>query len=250
MVFITGASSGIGAATARGFARKGKALFLAARRIDRLEKMAAEFKRELAVEVHAAELDVRDTAAIEAFARLHEGLLARTTILVNSAGLAKGLDPLQTGKPDDWDAMFDTNVKGLLHVTRAVLPHFLEKNEGHIVNLGSVAGRWVYPKGNVYCASKHAVHALSQALRIDLAGTRIRVTEISPGMVETEFSVVRLGDEKKAKDVYAGMKPLTGEDIAEAILWSTGLPPHVNIQEIVLFPTDQATPSTVTRRGT
>jgi NADP-dependent 3-hydroxy acid dehydrogenase YdfG len=176
-------------------------------------------------------------------------LLARVSVLINNAGLAAGFDTLQTGKLDDWDATIDTNVKGLLYVTHALLPHFVERNDGHIINMGSVAGYLVYPKGNVYCASKHAVRAINESLRIDLLGSKIRVTAVSPGMVETEFSVVRMGDQKKADAIYAGMTPLTAQDIAETIHWCARRPKHVNIQDVIIYPTDQAQPTLVSRGG-
>jgi 3-hydroxy acid dehydrogenase/malonic semialdehyde reductase len=170
-------------------------------------------------------------------------------VLVNNAGLAKGLSSIQDGDPADWEEMIDTNVKGLLSVTRAVLPHFLKNGRGHVVNLGSVAGHWVYPKGNVYVATKFAVRALTQAMRMDLSGTPIRVTEISPGMVETEFSLVRFGgDVARAKAVYSDFDPLRPEDIAETITWCVNRPARVNIQELVIYPTAQASPTLITRR--
>lgn len=250
MVFITGASSGIGEACARAFAGIRRDLLLVARREEKLGRVARDIAAKHGVAVHAEVLDVRDPAAVEAFAREHDGLLSRVTVLVNNAGLAKGFDFIQEGKPADWDAMWDTNVKGLLHVTRAVLPHFQRRKEGHVINMGSVAGRWSYPRGNVYMATKRAVSALTEGMRLDLLGSGIRVTEISPGMVETEFSVVRFdGDEGKAKSVYANMTPLTAGDVADAVLWCATRPKHVNVQELVLYPTDQASPTVVSRRG-
>ena len=168
--------------------------------------------------------------------------------LINNAGLALGRDLIQEGNLGDWETMWNVNVKGLLQMTRLTLPYLIEKGSGHIVNLGSVAGRWVYPRGNIYCATKRAVSALTEALRLDLVGTGIRVTEICPGMVETEFSLVRFGgDQDKAKAIYEGVKPLTAEDIAEAVVWSMMRPQHVNIQEMVIFPTQQASTSVVHR---
>ncbi len=250
MILITGGSSGIGECCARAFAAAGRGLVLAARRKDKLEALARELKEKHEIETHALVLDVRSRTAVEGFVRENRALLSRVSVLVNNAGLAKGFDPIQTGNPDDWDAMIDTNVKGLLYVTRAMAPLFIEKKDGHIVNLGSVAGRWIYPKGNVYCATKAAVHALSQAMRLDLHGTGIRVTEISPGMVdETEFSDVRFGDREKARAVYANTTPLTARDVADAVVWSALRPRHVNIQEIVIYPTVQAAPTTVERKA-
>ena len=249
MIFITGASSGIGAACARAFAAQGRALLLVARRAEKLTTLKAELEAKAGLEVHALSLDVRDRAAVEAFSKQYGGLLGRVSVLVNNAGLAKGMGPLDQGHLDDWDAMIDTNLKGLLYVTHALLPLMRTRGSGHIVNLGSVAGHEVYPNGNVYCATKHAVRALTQSLRMDLNGSGIRVTEISPGMVETEFSQVRLGDPAKAKAVYAGMSPLTPQDIAEAIVWRISRPARVNIQELVIYPTDQASPTVIARRN-
>jgi NADP-dependent 3-hydroxy acid dehydrogenase YdfG len=248
VILITGASSGIGEACARAFARERRDLLLVARRGDRLAALVDELRSAHGIQAHARELDVRDRAAVEGFARENAGLLAQVTLLLNNAGLAKGAAPLDRGNPDDWDAMIDTNVKGLLYVTHAVLPHFRARGAGHVVNLGSVAGRWVYPNGNVYCATKYAVRALTEGLRLDLSGSGIRVSEISPGMVESEFSRVRFGDAEKAKAVYAGMTPLRPEDVADAVLWCASRPAHVNVQDIVIYPTDQASPTTVARR--
>jgi 3-hydroxy acid dehydrogenase/malonic semialdehyde reductase len=241
---ITGASSGIGRATAEKLAGDGYNLILMARREERLR----ELRKSLGVEVVLAVVDITKPTEVEAFAAAHARELAQTDVLVNNAGLAKGTEKLFEAKTSDWDTMIDTNVKGLLYVTRAVIPHMMKNNRGHIVNLGSVAGRWVYPGGAVYCASKFAVRALSEGLRLDVMGTSLRVTNIEPGMVETEFSEVRLESAERAKAVYRGMKPLTATDIAETILWCVQRPPHVNIQELVIFPTDQAAIQHVHRR--
>lgn len=249
MIFITGASGGIGEACAIAFAERGHALLLVARRREKLDALAHALREKFKVSVYAFELDVTKRAEVEAFGLKQRELLQQVTILVNNAGLAKGLSTLQDADPDDWDAMIDTNIKGLLHTTRLVVGHFVAKTSGHIVNLGSIAGHWTYPKGNVYCATKSAVHALSESMRLDLHGSGIRVTEISPGMVATDFSRVRLGDESKAKAVYAGVDALTAADIAETICWAVERPARVNIQEIVLYPTDQASPGLVHRRG-
>jgi NADP-dependent 3-hydroxy acid dehydrogenase YdfG len=232
-ILITGATSGIGEATARLLRAKWPSarLLLTGRRAERLERLQAELKAEVFV------LDIRDREAVGRFASSLEGV----NVLVNNAGLAAGLDTFQEASLDDWEEMIDTNVKGLLYVTRALLPKMIAAGSGHIVNIGSVAGRQVYPKGHVYNATKFAVHALTEALRLDVQGMGIRVTEIQPGMVETEFSKVRFkGDEAKAKSVYSGLKPLKPEDVAEAIFWSLNQPPHVNVQELLLMPTDQA----------
>ncbi len=237
-VFISGATAGIGAATARKLAMAGYALILTGRREERLQQIANELAEQ--TEVRVAALDVQDAQAIRALFDAHPEWLGETTVLVNNAGLAAGTDKMQDADPADWDRMIDTNISGLLHLTRNFLPSMIAKGEGHIVNLGSVAGRQVYPGGGVYCATKFAVRALTEGLRMDLAGTGVRVTNISPGMVETEFSAVRMGNSVKAKAVYQGMTPLSAEDIADAIYWAIERPKHVNIQELVIYPTDQA----------
>lgn len=246
IIIITGATSGFGAAAARLLAKKWpKATFwLTGRRKARLDALVKEIGSKRA---KAFAFDIRDKKTVDKFAK--EKDLAKATVLINSAGLAAGLDSFVDADPEDWEAMIDTNVKGLLYMTRAVLPHLIENQEGHIVNLGSVAGKWVYPKGHVYNASKFAVHALTEALRLDVQGKNIRVTTIAPGMAETEFSLVRLkGDKKKAKAVYAGMEPLSAADVAESIYWCLARPAHVNIQELVLYPTVQASPTNVARK--
>jgi len=242
---VTGASAGIGAATARLLAGRGHRVVLVARRLDRLEKLRAE----LPGEGHeCVALDLRETKAVAELPRRLAGVWDQIEILINSAGLAKGVDSVAQAQTADWDEMLDTNVRALMHVTRALLPALKAKGTGHIVNLGSVAGRWVYPGGAVYCATKFAVRAFSEGLRQDLLGSGIRVTNIEPGMVETEFSLVRLQDPKAAEAVYARMHPLRAEDIAETILWSLERPAHVNIQEMVVYPTDQAHVGQVYRR--
>ncbi|OFZ19884.1 MAG: NAD(P)-dependent oxidoreductase [Bdellovibrionales bacterium GWB1_55_8] len=250
-VFISGASSGIGAACARAFGAAGKELVLVARRKDRVQALARDVAKAHGVQVHAFQLDVRDRKAVESFIEEHAGLLSAVEVLVNNAGLAAGLSAIQAGNVDEWERMIDTNLKGLLYVSRGLLPKLIEKSARggncHVVNIGSVAGRWTYPNGNVYCATKFGVRALSESMRLDLHGTGIRVTEIAPGMAETEFSEVRLGDKEKAKAVYAGMRPLSAEDVAETVLWCVGRPKHVNIQELVVFPTDQSSVTLVKR---
>jgi 3-hydroxy acid dehydrogenase/malonic semialdehyde reductase len=228
---ITGASSGIGRATAEQLAAHGMNLILLGRRTPRLQEVRTAIVKAHAVQVEVATVDIQVSSQVAQFAQTFAVTLARVDVLINNAGLAKGVEKLQDG---------DTNVKGLLYVTRAVLPFMLKNGRGHIVNIGSVAGRWVYPNGGVYCATKFAVRALSEGLRMDLAGTPLRVTNIEPGMVETEFSLVRFGDAERAKSVYQGMTPLTPKDIAETITWCLERPAHVNIQELVIFPTDQA----------
>jgi 3-hydroxy acid dehydrogenase / malonic semialdehyde reductase len=256
MILITGATSGIGEATARLFAESGSDLILIGRREDRLAALGAQLAKPQLAEkktgphVYTFSLDVRDTDAVHRWAREQRSLLERVRVLVNNAGLALGLKPLQEYEPREWDAMLDTNVKGLLAMTRELLPYFRDHREGHIVNVGSVAGRHAYPGGNVYCASKAAVRMLTECMRMDLHGTGVRVTEVSPGMVETEFSQVRFnGDAPRADAVYQGMTPLTPRDIAETIAWCVNRPKHVNIQEVVIYPTDQSSP-TLVKRGT
>lgn len=240
-VFITGATSGIGLATARAFAKAGHTLMLAGRRAERLDALRREFGA-----ARVLDLDVRDGDAIARLDR--DGAFRDVDVLVNNAGLALGVDPLHEGDPDEWDTILDTNVKGLLRITRAVLPHMVERGRGHVVNLGSTAGHWVYPGGAVYCASKHAVRALSEGMRMDVHGTGVRVTSVDPGLVETEFSDVRFrGDKERAAKVYQGYQPLTPEDIAETILWCVERPPHVNVQDIVIMPTAQSAIGLVAR---
>lgn len=249
-VFVTGASSGIGQATAHAFAKEGANLLLCARRIDRLEEMKKEFLRLYPdCKVHIFKLDVRNRAAVESALDTLPQEWKDIDILVNNAGLSRGLDKLQDGLIEDWEEMLDTNVKGLLYVTRKVVPWMINRNTGHIINIGSIAGHEVYPKGNVYCASKHAVDAITKGLRLDLVDTSLRVTTVDPGLVETEFSQVRFhGDEEKAKQVYKGFTPLSGDDIADCVLWAATRPAHVQIAEIIVFPTSQASATVVDRK--
>ena len=242
VVLITGATSGIGRATARAFAKEGNKVIVTGRRAERLEALKAELEEEFGAKVCVVSFDVRDEQACNNLLSLLPEEFAEIDILVNNAGLASGLEHINEGASDDWNAMIDTNVKGLLYITRVVSNQMIARGKGgHIVNLGSTAGTQVYENGNVYCATKHAVHAISHGMRIDLLRHRIRVTEIRPGMVETEFSVVRFhGDKQRADGVYKGLKPLVGEDVAAAIVWATSQPEHVNIGEIVLTPTAQA----------
>lgn len=246
-VFISGATSGIGQATARRLATAGYALILTGRREDRLKALSQELNDQ--TDVQTAVLDVRDAFQLRQVFDAHPEWLAKVSVLVNNAGLAAGTEKLQEANPEDWDTMIDTNIKGLLALTHRFLPGMIARRGGHIVNLGSVAGRQVYPGGGVYCATKFAVRALTEGLRLDLMGTGVRVTNISPGMVETEFSEVRMKSAVKAKAVYQGMTPLSAEDIADAIYWSIERPPHVNIQELVIYPTDQAGIGFVHRQG-
>jgi len=241
-VVITGASAGIGAACARAFAREGCRLALVARRRQRLEALAAELGKRHGIEVHTAVLDVRDRAAVEAWAAALPEPLSAPDVLVNNAGLARGLAPLHEGSVEDWEEMIDTNVKGLLWVTRALLPAMVARGRGHVIQIGSIAGHEVYPGGNVYCGTKHFVAALSRAMGIDLLGTGVRVSSVDPGMVETEFSLVRFhGDRERAEAVYRGFRPLGPEDVAEAVLFCATRPAHVNVRELVLMPSAQAT---------
>jgi len=245
IVFITGASSGIGAATARAFARTGATLVLAARRIERLRELAMQFS----VESHLISLDVRDRTAVHRTVATVPPAFREIDVLVNNAGLSRGFEPLHEGSEDDWDEMIDTNVKGLLYVTRAVLPGMVARKRGHIINIGSVAGHETYPRGNVYCASKAAVRALNKGMRLDLLGTGIRVSTVDPGLVPTEFSEVRFhGDRERAAKVYEGTHPLSAADVADAIVWCATRPPWVNVEEMLLMPTDQAAPGMVHRR--
>jgi NADP-dependent 3-hydroxy acid dehydrogenase YdfG len=238
---VTGASAGIGAACAVEFARHGWALALGARRKDRLDELAPRLRELGSPKVLTHAIDVREKADIASFHAAVAAAFPRIDVLVNNAGLAAGLDPVVTGKDDDWEAMLDTNVYALLRVTRAFLPGMIAADHGHIINMGSIAGFHTYANGAAYAGSKHAVKAISGALRLELNGTRIRVSEVDPGMVETEFSLVRLGqDEAKAKAVYQGMTPLTGEDIADCVYFAASRPAHVNIDHIIIMPTDQA----------
>ena len=241
VAFITGASAGIGAATARALAADGYDLTLVGRRAQRLDALAEELRATHKVEARALVLDLRDAAALERAAKERPELFEQVDVLVNNAGLARGTDPVQSANPQDWDDMIDTNVRALLRVTRLVLPHMVARKRGTIVNLGSTAGRWVYPGGAVYCATKFAVRAISEGIRMDVHGSGVRVTNIEPGLVATEFSEVRFhGDKDRAKTVYEGYEPLRAEDIADTVRWCVSRPPHVDIQELVIFPTAQS----------
>jgi len=240
LILITGASSGIGEACARRFAAEGARLVLWARRADRLERLAAELPRHGAGPYRLAAVDVRDRAAVNRAAAALVAAGHVPDVLINNAGLASGLTKVQEGDPDDWDRMIDTNVTGLLNVTRAILPHMVTRRRGHIVNLGSTAGHMTYPMGNVYNATKFAVRALTEGMNLDVAGTPIRVSAVDPGFVETEFSEVRFhGDKERAKAVYQGFTPLSANDVADAIAYIVNLPEHVNILDLVIVPTAQ-----------
>jgi len=240
LILITGASSGIGAACARRFAAEGGHLALWARRRDRLDKLAAQVGEESGVTVLLAQVDVRDRAAVNRAAEQLVGAGHVPDVLINNAGLASGMSKIHEGDPEDWDRMIDTNLKGLLNVTRAVLPHMVARRRGHVVNIGSTAGHMTYPQGNVYNATKYGVRALSEGMNLDVVGTPIRVSSVDPGFTETEFSEVRFhGDAARAKAVYRGFQPLTADDIADAIAYVVNLPEHVNILDLVILPTAQ-----------
>jgi NADP-dependent 3-hydroxy acid dehydrogenase YdfG len=247
IVFITGASSGIGRATARAFAAQGAKLLLCARRQEKLTELAAELDQ--AEDVYTFRLDVSDREAVEqTLANLPEEWKA-IGILVNNAGLSRGLDKLYEDDPQNWEEMLDTNVKGLLYVTRAVVPGMVERGAGHVISLGSTAGHQTYAKGAVYCATKAAERVISEGLKLDLMGTPVRVTSVDPGMVETAFSEVRFrGDADKAAKVYENITPLSPEDVAETILWAATRPAHVNIHSIVMTTIDQANSNVLVRR--
>lgn len=246
---ITGATSGIGKACAEIFAKNGYNLIITGRRKERLNKLSDILQKEFNIEVLSLVFDVRDRKSVEETLNSIPDDKKTIDVLINNAGLAAGVDPIQTGDVDDWERMMDTNVKGLLYVSRTIIPWMVERKEGHIINIASIAGKEVYPNGNVYCASKHAVDALSQGMRIDLLKYGIRVTNIAPGLVETEFSVVRLhGDQEAAKNVYKGIQPLTGSDIADSVWYAASRPKHVQIADIVILPTDQANATQVNRK--
>jgi 3-hydroxy acid dehydrogenase/malonic semialdehyde reductase len=246
IALITGATSGIGEATARLLAVHNFNLILCGRRRDRLAVLEKELSA--GTEVTTLSFDVRDKAAVKKSIASLNDKWKKVDILINNAGNAHGLDPIQSGNEEDWDAMIDINVKGLLYVSREILPGMVERKSGHIINLGSIAGKEAYANGNVYCGSKFAVDAISQGMRIDLNAYGIKVTAIHPGLVETEFSLVRFkGDEARASNVYKGMQPLKGEDIADLILFALTRPSHVVIADLIVLPTAQAS-ATIVRR--
>ena len=244
---VTGATSGIGRATANLLAKNGLRLILCGRRADRLSELESELGA--ITDVITLQFDVRDRGAVyDAIGHLPESF-QQIDILINNAGNAHGLDPIQDGDPDDWDAMLDINVKGLLYVTKAVLPGMIDRGNGHIIQIGSTAGKEVYPRGNVYCASKYAVDAINQGMRIDLNGKGIKVGAVNPGLVQTEFSEVRFkGDKDRADTVYQGYQPLLPQDVAEVIWFALTRPPHVNIADLTMMCLDQASSTIVNKR--
>ena len=247
IAFITGATSGIGKATALKAAAAGFDIIISGRRKERLLQLADDIRR-MGAEVLPLAFDVRDPEAVKTAIGQLEDKWQNIAVLVNNAGLAVGTNPIQEGLLEDWERMIDTNINGLLYITREVAPLMVARQNGHIVNLASIAGKEVYPGGNVYCATKHAVDALSKAMRVDMLKHHIKVTNIAPGMVETEFSIVRYkGDEEAAKNVYKGMTPLTNEDIADTILFAITRPAHVCLNDIVIMPTAQANSRDVNR---
>ncbi len=241
IVFVTGASSGIGQACALAFAREGAKLLLCARRKDRLNKLADEIRDTYRTECHFFQLDVRNQKDVETALNTLPSPWKDIDILVNNAGLSRGLTKVHDGLLTDWEEMIDTNIKGLLYISRVVIPEMVERQSGHIVNIGSIAGHEVYPGGNVYCATKHAVDAITKGMQIDLVDTPLRVSTVDPGMVDTEFSLVRFhGDTERAGGVYKGLTPLSGDDIAEAVIFCVTRPPHVSINQLRIMPTAQA----------
>jgi 3-hydroxy acid dehydrogenase / malonic semialdehyde reductase len=248
-ILITGASSGIGEACAWTFAKHGAKLLLCARRHKNLKTLTSEIQKKYGTEIHSFQLDVSDhKSVINEFSALPKEW-QNIDLLINNAGLAAGLDKFQDASFEDWEAMIDTNLKGLLYVTRAVLPNMLKRNQGHIINIGSIAGHEVYPLGHVYCATKFGVHALTRGLKMDLVDTNLRVSTIDPGMVKTEFSKVRFkGDKQREKKVYEGVTPLSATDVADTIFYCATRPAHVNILEIIMTPTAQASTTIVHRK--
>lgn len=248
LVLVTGATSGIGKSTAEIFAKNGHDLIITGRREERLKELKTKLESDHKIKITTLCFDIRNLKEVESAVSMLSTENKKIDVLVNNAGLAAGLGPIQNGEIDHWERMIDTNIKGLLYMTRAVSNLMIENKKGHIINIGSVAGKEVYANGNVYCATKHAVDALNKGMRIDLLQHGIKVTAVNPGMVETEFSIVRFdGDEDKAKKVYMGLQPLTPEDIAETIFWVANRPAHVNINDILIMPSAQATATNVIR---
>ena len=249
IVFITGASSGIGMACAELFAKEKANLILSARRLDRIKNLAKRLEKENKIKIKCVELDVRNYDEVKKAIDSFDNSWKKIDILINNAGLSRGLDKIYEGKKEDWDEMIDTNIKGLAYVTRHVLPLMIKRKKGHVINIGSTAGHEVYPNGNIYAATKFAVNALSQSTRLDVLDKGIKVTSVDPGMVETEFSTVRFrGDKERAKNVYKGLKPLGPEDVAEAVLFCATRPKEVNINQIIITPLAQASSTQVYRK--
>jgi 3-hydroxy acid dehydrogenase/malonic semialdehyde reductase len=249
IAMVTGATAGFGEAIAEEFAKNGYDLIITGRRADRLKKVKSSLEKKYTTQVLDLKFDVRDRAATNKSLSTLDSKWQQIDVLVNNAGLASGLGSVQEGDIDDWEKMIDTNVKGLLYVTRCIAPMMIKNKKGHIVNIGSIAGKEVYANGNVYCATKHAVDALTKAMRIDLLPHGIRVTGVCPGMAETEFSLVRFhGDAEKAKSVYKGFQPLTAVDIADVVYYAASRPAHVNISDVVIMPLAQANAGTVARK--
>lgn len=249
IIFITGASSGIGEACAKVLAASGARLIITARRLERLNKLADWLKSRHGTDCLVRQLDVTDKSGVRSCLDSMPKEWQAIDILVNNAGLALATDPLHAGDIDNWDIMIDTNIKGLLYVTRGILPGMLERGRGHVVNIGSVAGQDCYQNGNVYAATKHAVRALTKSMRLDLSGSPLRVSEIAPGAVETEFSVVRWRDQERANAFYQDFNPLMAADIADAVHYCVTRPAHVDIAEMTIMPTDQAACSFISRKG-
>ena len=248
LALVTGASSGIGLSCARRFAADGANLVLWARRRDRLDAAAAELARAHHVTVQVAAVDVRDRAAVNAAATALVAAGAVPDILINNAGLAAGFARLQDGDPDDWDRMIDTNLKGLLNVSRALLPLMVQRGTGHVVNIGSTAGHQVYQGGNVYNATKFGVKALTEGMNLDVSGTRVKISSVDPGHVETEFALVRFrGDAARAKQVYDGFRPLSPDDVADAVAYVVNLPEHVNVLDLIVVPAAQRNVAVIDR---
>jgi 3-hydroxy acid dehydrogenase / malonic semialdehyde reductase len=249
IVLITGASSGIGAACAKRFAEAGAKLILTARRLERLKELADQLEADYQCVPYLLQFDVRDQGQVKQALSSLPAEWNQIDILINNAGLSRGLDKLHEGDINDWEEMIDTNLKGLLYMTRYVLPYMVQRGNGHVVNIGSIAGHYTYPNGNVYCATKAAVKALTEGLKMDLLGTPVRVSSVDPGLVETEFSQVRFhGDTDRAAKVYANLTPLTSDDVADVVLFCATRPAHVNISDVVMFPVDQASATLVHRR--
>ncbi len=248
IVLITGATSGIGKACAYQFAANGYSLIITGRRAERLETIKADIMDEFGIKVYSLRFDIRDHKAVEEAIEQLPAAWRKIDILINNAGLAVGLSRIQDGLIEDWERMINTNIKGLLYISRQIMPLMIARQSGHIINIGSIAGKETYPFGNVYCATKHAVDSITKAMRIDMLEYGIKVTQIAPGAVETEFSNVRFkGDDAKANSIYQGFEPLHPEDIADAAYYCASLPPHVNINDLLIMPTAQASAGLIHR---